>query len=84
MGGGRDIPPNAKFHRSVLDRMTMKGIPKYEPINDVFINDTAHSVELRKVLASDGPVSAASEQPLLHLEFKQSETDKDLYCIKKK
>jgi hypothetical protein len=92
MGGGRDIPPDANFHRSVLDRMK-KGDPKYEPTNDVFIKDTAGNVKSRdsdklcKVVPPGGDVPAISEQRLRHLEFKQvgeSKRDKDLYYIERK
>lgn len=92
-GGGRDIPPGATFHRSVLDRM--KEDQEYKPINDVFVKDTAGCVEpkdpdkLYTVVHPGGDVPAIPEQPLRHLKFKQvererkSKGDKDLYCIEK-
>jgi hypothetical protein len=91
MGGGRDIPPDANFHRSVLDRM--KRDPKYKPTNDVFIKDTAGNIKSRDsdklcmVVPPGGNVPAISEQRLRHLEFTQvgeSKGDKDLYYIERR
>lgn len=68
MGGGRDIPPGANFHRSVVDRITMRGdpkLPEYKPINDLFMRDSAGNVKtssndkLHMVKRSDGTGSAA-------------------------
>jgi len=47
-GGGRDIPPNAKFHRSVLERMTHD--LNYKPTNDVFLADAQGDVKTDRKL----------------------------------
>jgi hypothetical protein len=90
MGGGRDIPPGASFHQSVVDRM--RDHKEYRPINDLFMKDSEGNIkdkrdQLGTVVPPGRNAHATSSEPLRHLEFekvKEGGRDNDLYSVVRK
>ncbi|OCL04165.1 hypothetical protein AOQ84DRAFT_356540 [Glonium stellatum] len=84
MGGRRDIPDEARFHRSILTRM--KRFPGYRPTNQLYITRTDNPKRFRDLddLNPNKPeeVESASLLPLkfkpLHKEGTEEETDEIL------